>query len=670
MLNSRTVFVALAMLLAGCPTRGGRGGSSDGNASPSEPVIEIQPGAPVNADDLTLVIVTESVDPDDEGITYDIEWTVDGEPVTDLEDPMLVPAELTSPEQTWQVTVWGNDGEEISDPVTASVLVTNTPPTTPGISISPAAPGDFDDLLLVYSTESTDAEGDPITYVVEWTVNGSAVTDLADPNVVPSARTSLDESWAVTVRADDGLDQSDPASDSVLVDNAAPTVSGVSLTTGAVFTDDTLTVSPSSSDSEGDPVSLAYEWFVNGSALGGNSPSLNGLDWFDKDDEVYVIVTPSDPFGVGEPVQSNSVTVLNSVPEAPVVSLTPSSPVELEDDLVCELSSPAFDLDGDAITYTFAWEYDGNPFNAIGTTFLPGDTVAAGLTIEDEVWTCTVTPNDGDADGPDGGDSVTVQGPAPDLIVDGFVLNLGPGTYIYDDVFVINGGLLLIEGLVVIDANSFEVDGASTLQGSGAGGAGGNGSSAGSGPGAGGTSSDSGAGGGGYGGGGGDGGFDSGDSPGSGGSSYGNASTLSIEAGSGGGGASGLPGGDGGAALWLTAGEIVVAGSITMSGATPSGTCSATCPGGGSGGGILLRGDDVTLTGLLSVSGGDGSPGTSSVNDSGGGGGGGRIKVFYDANLSDTSVFDVSGGLGGPYGSADGGDDGLTGTGVTQFMPF
>lgn len=674
MSKSPLALIALALLLVGCPTRGSRGGGGDGNASPSEPEIAIEPATPVTGDDLTLVIVVESIDPEDDGVTYDISWTVDGEPVEDLEDAMLVPSDLTAPDQVWEVTVRGNDGEETSDAVTASVTVTNTPPTAPQISISPAAPGDFDDLLLVYDAESTDAEGDPITYQVEWTVNGTPVTDLADPNVVPASRTSLDETWAVTVVADDGLDQSKPDTDSVLVDNAAPTVSGVTLTTAPIYTNDTITVNATGDDAEGDAVTLSYTWFVNGFEVGETGSSLDGAAWFDKNQEVYVVVTPSDPFGVGEAVESNIVGIFNSPPGAPTLEISPSSPVEQEDNVVCEIVAPAFDADGDVISYTFAWDWDGTPYTGT-TTFETGDTVHALDTVENEVWTCQVTPFDGEESGLDGLATVVIDAAAPDLIVDGAVVNLAAGTYIYDDIEVINGGSLQIDGLTILEGNSFFVDATSLVNGAGAGESGGSSSpSSGSGPGGGGTASSAGSGGGGYGGAGGDGGYDSSDTPSAGGGTYGTSTGLDIAPGSGGGGATGETGGDGGAALWVIADDIEVLGEIDMRGATGSlfSSCASAgrCAGGGAGGGILLQGDTVIITGLFDVSGGDGSVGTSTSSDSGGGGGGGRVKVFYDSSITDTATFDVSGGTGGPNGGFDGGDNGGTGTGNTQFMAF
>ena len=52
----------------------------------------------------------------------------------------------------------------------------------------------------------------------------------------------------------------------------------------------------SASDAESDPLSYTYEWYVNGSVAfsetkSTNNASLDGIDYFDRDDSVYVVVT-------------------------------------------------------------------------------------------------------------------------------------------------------------------------------------------------------------------------------------------------------------------------------------------------------------------------------------------------------------------------------------------
>ena len=249
------------------------------------------------------------------------------------------------------------------------------------------------------------------------------------------------------------------------------------------------------------------------------------------------------------------------------------------------------------------------------------------------------------------------------LLVDGTVMTLSAGSYVFDRVEILRGGTLFLEDQVVIETNDFTVDSASAVDGDEAGEAGGASRTVGAGSGGGGTSSNAGAGGGGYGGAGGMGGYDSGDSPGAGGPTYGGSTSMSIQVGSGGGGGGGVSGGAGGGALEVYAASIDIAGTITVTGGAGSMTTGyGQGSGGGSGGGLLLVGGDISVSGLLDASGGPGGDGTSSANDGGGGGGGGRVKVFYSNGLSFAGTCDVSGGDGGIYGTVAYGEDGDDGT--------
>lgn len=188
------------------------------------------------------------------------------------------------------------------------------------------------------------------------------------------------------------------------------------------------------------------------------------------------------------------------------------------------------------------------------------------------------------------------------------------------------------------------------------------GPSMGNGPAGGAAGSSSGAGGGGYGGAGGAGGYDSGDPVNAGGAPYGSATTFDIEMGSSGGTASGYVGGSGGGSIVLQGAFVSVSGTINAdgnNGVQPGGGQGA---GGGAGGGILIAADSVVFSGILSANGGNGSVGTSTANDDGGGGGGGRIKIFHDSYFGNTGTMTVVGGVGGPNGTAAGGQNGASGT--------
>ncbi len=255
-----------------------------------------------------------------------------------------------------------------------------------------------------------------------------------------------------------------------------------------------------------------------------------------------------------------------------------------------------------------------------------------------------------------------------DLTVDGTSESLSTGTYAYCDLNLVNSATLVVEGAVEIEAESFNVEAGSNVDGVGGGDVGGDDTSGGgAGGGEGGTNA--GAGGGGHGGDGGVGGYDDDgqDSAGAGGAEYGDSDSYEISMGSGGGSTynssfeSGA-GGNGGSALMVVAETITVAGTIDMSGDDAEDSSALYYGGGGgSGGGLLLHGDVITIDGDLLAAGGNGGNTDTGVGDSGGGGAGGRIKVFWGTSLSGFCsaivCWNVTGGATGT-GQQDGTDGG------------
>jgi len=155
-------------------------------------------------------------------------------------------------------------------------------------------------------------------------------------------------------------------------------------------------------------------WTVNSGANGETSDTLNSAATA-KDDVIVVVVTPNDGTQDGQ-TATDSVTVINTPPTAPVIQVLPQTPAAGVDDLVCSVVTPSIDADNDGVTYSFAWTVDTAAFGAAVTTTETGDTVPAASTGDDEEWQCTVTPNDTDDDGPTA--SVTVSTPLPPNLVD------------------------------------------------------------------------------------------------------------------------------------------------------------------------------------------------------------------------------------------------------------
>jgi hypothetical protein len=80
------------------------------------------------------------------------------------------------------------------------------------------------------------------------------------------------------------------------------------------------------------------------------------------------------------------------------------------DDLLCTITTPPTDPDGDTIIYSYAWYMDD-----VLQPGLTTDTVPSASTARGEVWSCIVTPNDGTADGPTAQDQVTIGNAPPSV---------------------------------------------------------------------------------------------------------------------------------------------------------------------------------------------------------------------------------------------------------------
>ena len=163
-------------------------------------------------------------------------------------------------------------------------------------------------------------------------------------------------------------------------------------------------------------MTLSYEWHLIDASNGGQDTiiqlgagsafsSLDGSQMmgFDRDDEVYVLVTPNDGTDDGALVESDHAMVQNSLPTTPTVQvLGASGEIEVgagEEDLVCSITGISTDVDGDSVDYTYDWYVNGGVSQQTyaNTTEMSDTFLASGVSLG--TWTCSVTPNDGTDDG-------------------------------------------------------------------------------------------------------------------------------------------------------------------------------------------------------------------------------------------------------------------------------
>lgn len=310
---------------------------------------------------------------------------------------------LTAGTHTVSLDVADDDGGTCSDFVVVTVVAENVAPSAPVVSIGPGAPGTGDDLVATLTTPSVDPDGGPsaVTYTWAWTRDGNAAGPFTPDDTVPASATTAGETWAVTVTAWDGEDASAPATDSVTVGNTPPSLVDAVITPTTAYTNTQLTVTPSGwSDADGDAPAYVYEWFADTAPVGTDAATLDASE-FVKDEVITAVVTPVDASSSGASITAAGVTILNTLPTAPTVGISPSAPTDA-DPLTCSVSAGSYDADGDSVTYAYAWTN--------GSTTATGASLPASSTAAGQTWTCTVTPDDGDGLGPAGAASVSVTG--------------------------------------------------------------------------------------------------------------------------------------------------------------------------------------------------------------------------------------------------------------------
>lgn len=351
---------------------------ADINDPPSIAGVTLAPADPLTGDGLVATPGAVS-DPDGDTVTLTYGWRVDGV-VAVGQTSATLPASETERGEVWEVTVTPNDGTIDGTPVTAMVIIGNTPPLVNTVTIAPTNPSRLDTLSALI--EAVDDDGDTPTYSYAWTVDG--VPAGSEPTLAASGLTP-GASVQVTVIPSDGTVGAAVPSATVTIVDLAPSVDSVTVEPASPREADTLTASVVVSDVESDPVTLSYEWRVN-DAVVATTESITGA-LFAKGDSVTVTVTPNDGFVDGMSVTSAVTTIANTAPVGGSVVIAPS-PATTASALSASVTGVT-DADGDMLTFSHTWFVDDVQAGT-GPT-LPATAFARGQDVRVEV-----VPSDGD----------------------------------------------------------------------------------------------------------------------------------------------------------------------------------------------------------------------------------------------------------------------------------
>lgn len=576
--------------------------------------------------------------------------------------------------------VASSNGVSSSETLSSEITVSNSAPTAPTVSVSVSGGGSpiMSSTFSCSASDSTDADGDTISYVYIWYKNGTAISG-ATAQTLTGGVAKLDViTCAASAGDSDALSSTVTSSNSQTILNSTPTVpSSITVSVsggGTAYKSSTLVCGyTASSDLDSDTITYRFKWFLNGSTTaisGATSSTLSGA--FVKTNTVKCSVAADDGTTTTSYVDSSNLqTISNSSPTVSCTNKTQSleSGASPSPAIVCS----GTDIDSDTISYSIS--------NGCAGLAIADSTVGnVSGTMGGSNCSSTVTASDGTGSGTDtitltwlppsltvssANASITTAGTYYNITVSGgYTLTISGGitVTVQNKVTVTGAGSTILVNSInntaqvsgqwvgegsTIDAKEIQVDSGAKISANGTGYVGGAQNTAGVGPAPGGGVCCYGAGGG-YGGTGGN-----GDA--AGGSKSDITSSLAPTAlgSSGSGGNNAAGGGAGGGSL-----RLIVSDLLTLNGTIEAnGSDGGTAGGGGSGGSVRVTTSTLTGSGYFTAKGGAGGAG------GGGGGGGGRIAVTY-ATDSSFGGFTTSTAVGGAgvsgYGSG--------GTGTVAFL--
>jgi len=317
----------------------------------------------------------------------------------------------------------------IADPYHGLV---NSPPITihigenqaPGITLVAPVTGDefATDDLIVFEATVSDAEQSPdeleVTIVTSLDGDLGFTATPASSGEYTAAGYLSEGTHLVTAKVFDSYGRSDQ--DTITIDvyaHGPPSVDTVSIEPSPATTGDDLIANPQGwEDKDGAAEKYHYAWYKADSSGTMVVDSGEATDTYPsgkttKGDLFQVEVTPYNTYGDGTAKTSPTIEIQNSLPTAPSVTITPSSP-EPEDNLQCGITTASTDADLDPISYTYEWYANGV------LTVITSNVVTASYTANGDTWECVVTPSDGEDEGTAGSASVSVADvSAPDAPV-------------------------------------------------------------------------------------------------------------------------------------------------------------------------------------------------------------------------------------------------------------
>ena len=299
-----------------------------------------------------LAYETDDADLGDRIAEVNIDWLADGQKIAAATNTLILDSRFTQKHQLIQaeVTVVDQTGQSSGSPFrTAPLRIENSPPVLFLTDIVPVQDPANLNCVQVPCTATNDfrcepgaaidADGDPVELRFEW-FQSNVFNNLGHP-FQTLLGTDVERSWRILCAATpfDGENEGQAVlSPRVNISNAKPKISSVELTPSSPREEDIIRAEPLGwQDSDGDPESYQFDWYVDGQAIPNANQATLGGDHFDKGQSISVRVTPFDGLQFGPLVQSSTVVTVNTPPVILGLRLSPNvvfsfSPVTVQCD--------------------------------------------------------------------------------------------------------------------------------------------------------------------------------------------------------------------------------------------------------------------------------------------------------------------------------------------------
>jgi hypothetical protein len=366
------------------------------NTPPEPPLVTLDRYTFFTGEEVTPRIDRPAEDVDGDPIRLSYAWLRNGKPSGGT--ATTLGAADTAKGQIWEVRITPHDNEAAGQPVSLRFEVVNSPPTAPKIALSTQTPSVKDRVEVRVTEPANDSDRDRLVYRYRWVRDGEVMKAWSSSKAtLEPGEARKGQRWRVEARAFDGEAEGEPSFADLVVRNHAPAPPRVALLPEQPRTTDPIECqrAAAGSDPDGDRLTYRTRWLLDGSPVSMSPDATRIPTSITREKQVWQCeVISFDGELPSVAARSKPVTVVNTPPEPPAVSVVPRRPTTTAD-LVCQLDVPSTDADLDPLSYRFVWTLNGKRWSG---GELP-NRVPASATRRGQTWACTVTPFDGDVEG-------------------------------------------------------------------------------------------------------------------------------------------------------------------------------------------------------------------------------------------------------------------------------